>query len=583
MATRLQSGQIQLRPVTGVPMERVVDRQVDYMTAARQEAAGSNALAQVLDRMANTVNVVAVQMRQQEALRDVANRPLTPADFAMAQNGDLSNIIPAGNFSVYDQAVRKARSFELSSHFEIEGREKIVSLLAKVEKEQVDPQQIQAEIASMTEGYAQSLAKIDGEAALKFRANMVVHGKTVIDAAREKALKADKERRLIKVDGDLVTQSQLFEANVFGSPELAPYYKELFRKTVTDEAAALGDAAKAEAVSKRVEKSIEDGLFGAVAKYVSSPDFASDPTKAIARLDKNDAGKMTSVWANMPFDQQAKVRSALRDIVSQRVEAKQRDDKELHETRVVEAAKLTSRYLNSGGRDKLALKDLQALSIIDPKAITPEAVFDMPKKLQQGEQGNPQAEFVLKKEIMKGLHNSPESIEKRAVQLGIGYKRLSENVLPFYISRNNEEQRDIDRSFQLESKIVTGQTNLTAKQTDALIGMQTRFDKLLKEETDKANAEGKSPPSRSQIRDRVLKERRESVPAKAIESRLKDLNTSYGAGGNIRKTGITFTEETRYEDIARDKDRLGLRSEDLDAIRQSLDAIEAQRRRLNAL
>jgi len=80
-----------------------------------------------------------------------------------------------------------------------------------------------------------------------------------------------------------------------------------------------------------------------------------------------------------------------------------------------------------------------------------------------------------------------------------------------------------------------------------------------------------------------LRERRESVPAQRISKTLQDLNAYYGVGGTIRKTGITFTEESNYNDIASQKDRLGLKTEDLESIRQSLRAIEEQRKRLDAL
>ncbi len=128
-----------------------------------------------------------------------------------------------------------------------------------------------------------------------------------------------------------------------------------------------------------------------------------------------------------------------------------------------------------------------------------------------------------------------------------------------------------------------GQTNLTQKQTDALIGLQSKFQKTYRQEVEKARAEGKPPPTRLEIRDRILKERRESVPAQRISKTLQDLNAYYGVGGTIRKTGITFTEESNYNDIASQKDRLGLKTEDLESIRQSLRAIEEQRKRLDAL
>jgi hypothetical protein len=591
MATRLTEGQVQLRGASGVPMERVVPTEVDYMTAARAEANVSNVYAQILDRMATTINKYSADLRTKEGFEWVSKNPVTKTDIELAKEGvvvglgggigQVSGDLP----SFFNAAVRKARSLELASHFEIEGRNEISKMLGEIEAGDPDAtsEKIETKIATMTNGLANSLASVDPEAALKFAATMKVHGHTAINLAREKEIKAAKEQREIKIDQDFVTQSKLFEAAVLNQPHLAGEFADILRRNIVDQAVLLGDASKAQTVRASVEKVIQQGYMGAVSKYITSPDFSSDPSKALRRLAAGDAGKVTNIWQNMTFDEQAKIRHNLRDVISMNRETTDAADKAQHEKNVLNAANLTSRFLNSGGRDKKALEQLRALAIIDPKAITPEKVFDLPKKLKEGEGINAGGEFKLKTEIMDGLIPNAQALQRRARELGVSEKRLNENILSFYISRNNEEERDIENAFRLEAKTVPGQTNLTQKQTDALIGLQSKFQKTYRQEVEKARAEGKPPPTRLEIRDRILKERRESVPAQRISKTLQDLNASYGVGGAIRKTGITFTEESNYNDIASQKDRLGLKTEDLESIRQSLRAIEEQRKRLDAL
>jgi hypothetical protein len=55
MATRIESGRIQLDAPGGVPMERVVPQQVDFMPAAREAARVEATRADIYDRMSASV------------------------------------------------------------------------------------------------------------------------------------------------------------------------------------------------------------------------------------------------------------------------------------------------------------------------------------------------------------------------------------------------------------------------------------------------------------------------------------------------------------------------------------------------
>ncbi len=88
-------------------------RGVDYV-GPRAEAQANQTLAQVIDRMGQFANTVIRDIRVDQAMKYTAQNPITPEQIEAAKNGDTSQIIPQGNFSYFDQAVRKARSFELS-------------------------------------------------------------------------------------------------------------------------------------------------------------------------------------------------------------------------------------------------------------------------------------------------------------------------------------------------------------------------------------------------------------------------------------------------------------------------------------
>jgi len=68
MATRIESGQMQLRSVGGVPMVQAQQQQVDYI-GPKVAAQGAGQLAQILDRMSASAFQTAGVMRQQGCRR----------------------------------------------------------------------------------------------------------------------------------------------------------------------------------------------------------------------------------------------------------------------------------------------------------------------------------------------------------------------------------------------------------------------------------------------------------------------------------------------------------------------------------
>jgi len=151
---------------------------------------------QIDARMSTTVFGMAKEMAQEEALRFAAENPITDQQLALAREG-LPSAIPgvggmANDVTVYGKALQKARTLQLSGYFEMEGRNELAKLLVDVQNGKASSTDVANKIAVVTDGYAKSLAKIDGEASIKLRATMATHGNTVLNAAYESELKRKK-------------------------------------------------------------------------------------------------------------------------------------------------------------------------------------------------------------------------------------------------------------------------------------------------------------------------------------------------------------------------------------------------------
>ena len=587
MATqRLESGQMQLRSVGGVPMVQPQQQAVDFV-GPRAAAQGASQLAQVLDRMSASAFQLAAPMRQQEGLQYAADNPLTSEQLQMAKDGVPLGIGSTSSLNFFDQAVAKARSLEISGHFEMEGRNELSKLLADVKDGRATSAQVNSKIKTMSDGLSKSLSSIDPEASIKFRATMATHGHTVLNAAYTAELERAKAQQLTKVHFDFDNQVRLMEENIAqgsvtinGKQYSVDEIADVFRKNILTQSLLLGDKALQKEFSTKFEAALTNAKIGVVSKHVIDTAFAPDAMSAIARLDRGDAGKMTQIFSTLNFADQAKIRSNLRTTQIERQTTKDQSEKDVLQGDTVRVAQLQNDYFTTGS--SAALKELRTISIRSPKAISPESVFDMPNKRAAGEIANPRAEFVLKTEIMNGMHPNPESIERRSKELGIGYKQLSSTILPFFITRGNEEERDIEKIFRTESRIVPGQFNISKLQNEAYASLTNRFSKEYQLQLDKSQREGKPVPSKLEVAQQIITKRKTSQQAQTIEENIKILNNQFGIQGTTRKTGIVFSEESDYNDIASQAKKLGLKIEDLNNIQVRLEIINKQRQALDA-
>lgn len=592
MATqRIESGQVALRSVSGAPMQQINQPGVTYL-AGREQAQTSSALAQVLDRMSGVLFEEAGKQLVERAKIDYFNNyQVSDEQIALAKNGDptaAAALKLGGNFNVYDVAMQKLRTFDLSGRFEVHADNEFQKVLTDITENRLTAEQAANKMANVTQGFARSLGAQDPEAAIKFQNTMGLRASVIMGKAYELEAKRQREKDTaelrLALDNDMnrlePTLDQVTYVNNRGEVRPMTDHVDATIASIYQRVTPRLGIAEAERMVTEYKARAKEAIIGVISKHVTDTAFASDAVSAIAKLDKGDAGKMTPLWAGLPFEDKAKVRSNLRTMQIERQTAKDQMDKDNMQADTVRVAELQSKFFTTG--DPSALKELKSISIRNPKAISPEAVFDLPKKRSEGEIENPRAEFILKTEIMQGIHPDPASIERRAKELGVGYKRLSESILPFQITRNNEEERDVERLIRTESKIVPGQLNISQKQNAAYSAMTSQVEKEYTRLRGEAAASGKTPPTRMQVANQVISKRRVSDQTKAIDMNIKALNEQFGINGTIRKTGIVFTDESEYSDIASQASKLGLKTEDLNSIQQRLRIIQQQRSALDA-
>ena len=455
--TRLESGRMQLAQVGGVPMQQVQLRGVDYV-GAQAESQVAKTMGQILDRMSSSLFEQAGKMRQAEGLEFVATNPITQEQLEAAKNGDVSNLDFSKNpLSIYGQAVKKARSLELSSHFEIEGRNELTKLLAGIEDGSITPtdtksisQVVEEKIATVTQGFAKSLAAIDGEAAYKFRATMATHGNTVLSAAYQTELKRAKAQRMAKFDMDFDNGVRLLEATIAQGFYIDPKTGEkksiddmvdVFRKTTLNQSLLLGDVALQKEYSTKFENALRGAKVSAITKELVTNDvYMANPVETLNRIRRGDIGNMSPVLQQMianDFEGVAKVTANFMVAVNQRESAAKDIEAATKREGEKRAFDLLEQIfpLPEGSPKRKAL--VAQLNALPPGSVPIGTLKDL---LDPGKEGNPAVEFNALNAIYQGTLTTPEQINEMPGLNGQQKLRLLKTLT----SEDRRDQRELD-------------------------------------------------------------------------------------------------------------------------------------------
>ena len=424
-------------------MQRVNQPGVDYI-GPRAEAQAAGSLAQVLDRMSQYAFGEAKRQRADEGLQYAANNPPTAEQLEAAKNGDPSSLIPQGNSTYFDQAVRKARSFELSAHFEIEGRNELAKLLSDVEAGTAKSEQVETRIATLTEGFARSLSKVEPEAALKFRATMATHGNTVLNAAYSAEVKRAKAQRTAKFDMDFDNGVRLLETTVTQHPEQLAAMADVFRTNVNTQALLLGDAALQKEYSTKFEVALRGAKINALTKEFASEAYMGDLVTTLQKIRMGDAGRLSPVLQDLitnDFDAVAKVTANVMAAQNQRdaaEKAKREDEKRKDFAEFLPLYDQAVAAPEGSAQRKRLTDQIAQIAMRDSGAVPLSVIKDL---REPSKEGNAMVEFNVLNGIYSGTITSNDEIYKTP---GLNGKQKV-SLLKTLNSENRRDQSELDR------------------------------------------------------------------------------------------------------------------------------------------
>ena len=413
MATKLDSGNVQLRQPGGVPMRQIEPRSVQYI-AGKAQAESNQMLGQILDRMSAGIFDYAGKMRVEEGLKYAAENQITQEQLFDSHGGlldtDLGGGISIKNGKVqksalsmlpskFNEAVKKARSAQLANLFQQEGNAELIKIVNDIEQgnASASSKNVIEKINTFTKASADVLAEVDPEAAIRFSATMATHGNAVYKSALEAESKFNKRVREQKFVADFNNQIKILEQHVVNNPDILNFVYDAGLKTL--EQTVISEGIGVEMSSKYIndyKKEFNNAKINVVTRHLMSDEFMSDPSITLSKIRTGDVGKMSSVLKDMiakDFDSVAKVTANYMLAVNQREELNNR--KRDQEKRNGEAAAidlLEKIYPIKDVKNPKRVAYVNELMALPPGSLPIGTIKDLLEPEKEGE-GNPLAEY----------------------------------------------------------------------------------------------------------------------------------------------------------------------------------------------
>ena len=569
----IQSGRVENVGIPGAVLPAVNAPQIEY-TGLKAGAQYADTVSQTLDRLSRNLFGIASEAAKQAGMQYVADNPITDEQLQAAKDGDVTALQLGGPMNIFDQAIRKARAFEVSSTFEAEARNELTTMLTKVEAGEMKVDAVQTGINSMMAGYSKSISQIDPEASLKFRATIATVGNTVLAKATELQLKREKDQRLIKFDQDFDNSVRLLEAAVSqgfwvdpktGAKRSVEDLIDVYRQTINTSALLLGDAQVQKTYSEKFEKAQADAKVNAVSAFVTDMRFSANSEAGLAMIQSNNLGRLSDVYANMPYDSKAKVLANYMITMNQRADADKARKAAEKRADEIELYGLYNQAISMSETDpqrKGLVSKIAALGVKNPDAVPLSILKDLQ---EPSKEGNAMVEFNALSQIYSGAITSSEQLQKIPGLTGKQYISLLKTLH----SENKAEDSRLNREVSRLAGIPTipGQVVIVDPKGSAFKQRNVLMAKV-EEIRAKAAIEGKVVTTEdivSQLETYVDKQRN-SESAKAARASLETYTKKEWINGPITRDSLSALERKAKGNQIRERE--------LRRIRQLLDQAE---------
>lgn len=544
-----ETGRVAVSPVQNIPggaapRMRYPEQRPEIAIDAAAKYQGT--LSQVLDKMGETAFGYAEKFSTIAGQQFAAENPLSTEQLNAMSAGNMSGITLGSPMNAYGLALRKARAIELSAHAEVDGRAQLVKLLDAAERGEVDTNVILDKVTAITNGYGQSLARVDPDASFKYRASMATLGSRVVDKAAE----IDGRKRLltnsVALDRDYQTTLRAVSLYSSASPPMDPVtgqpidvdqFIDAEKKRFLNNAVMLVGVQGAERYAAKMNKDMSDVKVSSITEGLVRGGFINDGS-AITRLQNGDAGPLTSAYSSLLPEERAKVMANFMTEDGNRHTYQQRRKAEANEANTKTALATYRQYLEEPDSDK---KTTLKNKLLDMNVLSYEmtrTLIEGPKTTKAG-----MGVFHVETLIDSGSLATNTELLERAEEYGIP----PEQIVLLRRRMDTKVDADVKSSIKRLAGISDSMLSLNPN-SDQAKRYFTLQDRLYTAK-EQATAEGKPFNGREFVRtlEREKLEQMNSAEAAAAKVQLQDYSKRLGSP--ITSENIEALEQQIQRDV----------------------------------
>jgi hypothetical protein len=463
MATRLDTGNIQLRQPGSVPMRQIEPRPVQYI-AGRAQAESNQVMGQMLDRMSAGLFEYAGKMRIEEGLKYAAENPITQEQLIDSQggidlnigggvtikNGKVEKSVASMLPSKFNEAVMKARSAQLSNLFEQQGTAELVKMLSDIERgdPSASSKNIIEKINTFTKANTEVLSQVDPAAAIRFNATMAAHGNSVYKSALEAESKFNKRLRETEFDSLYNNEITILQNHAKNNPAELAIIGEASLGRLRQ--AALTKGIGLEMSNKYIndfQKDFREVQINVIKQELRKEDYMRDVAKTRSDILAGNLGKLSPVLQNLQLDSKAieDISKEFNTLVSYR-----RQDQQYAEKAKKEADhKTTSNMLLTYHDPKTSAQQKRQIAVELTKmgVLSIEQIEHFLKP--ETKEGDPYAYAALENQIVFGDitdSNQLKKLSQRTGMSGTQFARLNSRLLDG-VKKDETDARRLIRRF----------------------------------------------------------------------------------------------------------------------------------------
>ena len=513
----------------------------------KESISASKSLQLSLDRISEFAFKQATETAKKAGAEyGITNKPTLQQYADAIQNNVDPETLFSEDYTFFGQAAREAQAVGFRTELETEARSEISKIKAVIKSGlPIDKEEIKANLAGLTNGYGNTLAKVSPDQALKFKAAISAQGYDVLQEVELEIAKRYVTDNVINLDEDIKNfQTDLQDIIKNNNPADAAIKMQPYINTIKTRVAMLPSEYKLKYANKHQEV-IDFAIMDGIVTHLTDKKSFTNDYEVINNLNQGIAGDMTDYFGMLGFDEQGNskkskvidmVRTRLNNLDSARKDAiglQTEQDKKTFNA-------LEADYEKTGS--EAILSQMTAMTIRNPNLGSPKTIEDI-RKGKEAEAEYTDNVVKIKDEIRRGRFDTWDQVLARGAELGVSRKSLNKHVYGVY-SNKSEAYLDEQVKDYVDQVVPSGNRSQRAKKEDA-VRSEIQTISVANEEYNKSVGKNEKPTRYSDILDSIKEKRKKEVAARSTVNKNKE---AYGTFIETKNIKLTLPEKSLAND-----------------------------------